>query len=53
MKLLEKIKNKLINAVLAVWAWLKLKAEEYEKSLQEKNNKIKEYQIQLAGIQKK
>jgi len=30
MKLLEKIKNKLINAVLAVWAWLKLKAEEWK-----------------------
>ena len=30
MKLLEKIKNKLINAVLAVWAWLKLKAKEWK-----------------------
>lgn len=30
MKLLEKIKNKLINAVLAVWAWLKRKAKEWK-----------------------
>ena len=30
MKLLEKIKTKLIAAVLAIWAWLKLKAEEWK-----------------------
>ena len=30
MKLLEKIKTKLIAAILAIWAWLKLKAEEWK-----------------------
>ena len=30
MKLLEKIKTKLIAAVLAIWAWIKLKAEEWK-----------------------
>ena len=32
---------------------LKLRCDEQEKSLQDKNNKIKEYQIQLANLQKK
>ena len=32
---------------------LKLRAEEHEKTLNDKNNKIKECQIQLASMQKK
>ena len=30
MKLLETIKSKLITAILAVWAWMKLKAEQWK-----------------------
>lgn len=30
MKLLEKIKTKIIAAILALWAWMKLKAEEWK-----------------------
>ena len=30
MKLLETIKSKLIAAVLAIWAWLKLKAVQWQ-----------------------
>jgi membrane fusion protein, multidrug efflux system len=30
MKLLEKIKNKFIAAVMAIWAWLKLKVEDWK-----------------------
>ena len=30
MKLLEKIKTKVLAAILAIWAWMKLKAEDWK-----------------------